>query len=58
MFNLKEAQLLRGFDPNRLFSRHLASIRYNNIFTRFDEENPQNSSKKGGENACNDDLLT
>jgi hypothetical protein len=26
-FNLKEGELLRGFDPEGLFSEHLASMR-------------------------------
>jgi hypothetical protein len=56
IFNLKETQSVRGFDPDRPFSRHLASIKYNNIFTLFDDENPQKSSKKE-KNACSDNLL-
>jgi hypothetical protein len=37
-FDLKEAEPLSGFDPQGLFSQHLKSIRYSNLFTQFDEE--------------------
>jgi len=51
MFNLKEEQLLRGFDPNRVSSRNLASIRYNNIFTDLMKKIFKTHQKGGGNNA-------
>jgi hypothetical protein len=48
-FNLKEAEPLKGFDPEGLFSEHLASMRYNNLFTRVAEgidDNDPNTPKK------------
>jgi hypothetical protein len=56
VFNLKQAQPLEGFDPEGLFSEHLASMRYNNLFTRVDEETSDNDSTKKDKNVCNEDL--
>jgi len=50
-FNMKEVQPLQGFDLEGLFSEHLASMRYRNIFTRIVEgtcNNDQNTPKKRG----------
>jgi len=59
-FNLKEGDLLRGFDPKGLFSEHLASIRYSNLFTRISkgtgDSNPNTLMKKE-KHVCNDDLV-
>jgi hypothetical protein len=50
ILNLKEAKPLQGFDPEGLFSQHLASMRYNNLFTRTvegtDDNNPNTLEKK------------
>lgn len=35
VFNLKEVEPIKGFDPEGLSSEHLASMRYGNLFTRF-----------------------
>jgi hypothetical protein len=58
-FNMKESQPLKGFDPEGCFQKHLASMRYNNLFTRIDEgtgNNDPNTPKKREKQACNDDF--
>jgi hypothetical protein len=57
VFNLKEAQPLKGFDPEGIFSEHLASMRYNNLFTIIDEEIDDNDPTRKDKNVCNEDLV-
>jgi hypothetical protein len=56
-FNLKEGELLRGFDPKGIFFKHLTSMRYTNLFTRITEgigdRNPNTLMKKD-KHACDD----
>jgi hypothetical protein len=59
--NIKNAEPLEGFDPERLFYEHLESMRYSNIFTRIIEgivDNDLNTPKKKEKHICNDDLVT
>lgn len=37
-FNLSEAEIIQGFDPEGIFSRYLTIVRYKNLVTTFVEE--------------------
>jgi hypothetical protein len=60
-FNLKKEEPLRGFYLEGLFSEHLTSMTYNNLFTMIVEgidDNDINTPKKKEKHICNDDLVT
>jgi hypothetical protein len=67
LFNLNEVEACKGFDPEGIFSSHLSSVGYNNIFTRITEnmeevdDNDPNTNKavfRKDEQICDDDLVT
>jgi hypothetical protein len=60
-FNLKETKPLKVLSPEGLFSEHLVSLIYSNLFTWIIEvidDNDPNTPKKKEEHVCNDDLVT
>jgi hypothetical protein len=59
-FNMKEAQPHQGFDPEGLFSQHLASMRYSNLFTRIVEgigDNDPNTPMRKEKQHFNDGMV-